>query len=305
MSLVSKTVLVTGATGFIGTRVVRRLLGSGVEVCGVSLGGGDVDGVQVQALDLGDRERALEVLGRLRCDAVVHLAAALPADSSEEQIQTLFDRTVAINATIAEFCRETGCHLVYASGSAVYGTMADPKPVAEDRLPAPETLYAAAKYVGDILFLQLAHETGVPAAVLRISAPYGPGNRRQTVVEIFLRAALASSDIDQHGTGNRTQDFTFVDDVVDAVERALAVRAAGVFNIGTGNPVSMRTLVETVLAVVPESRSRVVSSGRADPQETFRSLMDVSKAREQLGWAARVSLTEGLRATAEAFEGAR
>jgi UDP-glucose 4-epimerase len=303
--LVSRTILVTGATGFIGAHVVRRLLASGAEVAGISLGGGQVSEVQVTALDLCDRDRAMEVLKRSRCDAVVHLAAALPNGNSAQEMQVSFDRTVLSAATITAFCRETGCQLVYASGSSVYGSMTEDTPVSEDRLPAPETLYTAAKYVGDILSLQLSNESGAPAAVLRISAPYGPGSRRPTVVETFLRAALSSTDLSLLGTGSRTQDFTFIDDVVDAVECALTTRASGVFNIGTGRPVSMRALAETVLEVVPESTSRIVSSGSADPQETYRAFMNVSRAREELGWAARVPLPAGLRATVEGLEGAR
>jgi UDP-glucose 4-epimerase len=294
----TRTVLVTGATGFLGTHVVRQLLASGTEVVALSLHGGEVEGVRVEAVDLSDRERALRALADVRCDAVVHLAAALPTGGDVLAMQASFDRTVAADSTIAAFCRAHEYGLVYASGSSVYGPMVGDVPVAEERLPAPETLYAAAKYVGDVLCLQLGQEAGVAAASLRISAPYGPGARRPSVVEVFLRAALASADLTLKGSGSRTQDFTFVSDVASAVRHALDVGAAGVFNVGTGEPVSMRRLAELALQAVPESSSRIVASGLADPQEEYRALMDVSKAREELGWTAQVGLLEGLRATA-------
>ena len=298
----SERILVTGATGFIGAHVIRRLLASGKEVASVSLHGGEVAGVQVEALDLCDRNAALARLNKSRFDAVVHLAAALPAGSDVTAMQSSFDRTVASMTTVTALCRAKGCPLVYASGSSVYGSMEPDAPATEESLPAPETLYFAAKYVGDVLCLQLGHEAGVPAAALRISAPYGPGNRRATVVEIFLRAALASEEIVVQGTGSRTQDRTYVDDAAAAIERALAARASGVFNIGTGRPVSIRALAEAVLEAVPRSTSRIVSGG-ADPQERYRAAMSVTKAREQLGWAAQVPLVEGLRLTAAKLEG--
>ena len=261
--------------------------------------------MRVDALDLRDRQQAQAVLSALDVDAVVHLAASLPQGTDRDAMQESFDESLAGAVTILGFCRSTGCPLVYASSSSVYGSMAGELPMSENQLPRPEMLYAAAKYIGDVLCLQLSLETGVPAASLRISAPYGPGNRRSTVVDVFLRAALASEDIRLHGSGMRAQDFTFIDDVVDVIERALLLRPSGVFNVGTGHPVSMRDLAEAVLDAVPTSRSRIVSSGSADPQEDYRALMDVSKARELLGWSARVPLVEGLRLTASALEAGR
>ena len=298
-------VLVTGATGFIGRHVVSRLRTAGTEIAAVSLHGGQIEGVRVDALDLRDREHSHAMLSELEFDAVVHLAASLPEGTDPNTMQESFDGSVASAVTIVSFCRSTGCPLVWASSSSVYGSMTGEPPVSEDQLPRPETLYAVAKYIGDVLCLQLSLETGVPASILRLSAPYGPGNRRSTVIDIFLRAALESEDIRLQGSGRRAQDFTFIDDVVDAIERALLLLPSGVFNVATGRPVSMRDLAEAVLSAVPESRSRIVSGGGADPQEDYRAFMEVSKARERFGWSARVPLVEGLRLTASAIEAGR
>jgi UDP-glucose 4-epimerase len=295
-------VLVTGASGFLGSHVVSQLVAAGVEVVGVSLRGGEVAGVRVEPLDLTERSAALSALATIDCDAVVHLAAVLPVDGSPEAMQEAFDGTVAIDATLSVFCRRRGCRLVYVSGSSVYGSIADRTPATEERLPQPENLYAVAKCVGDILYLEQARETGVPVAVLRLSAPYGPGARRPTVVETFLRAALVSSDLKLLGSGARTQDFTFVRDAAEATVRALERRASGAFNISTGAPVSMRQLAESVLAAVPASHSRIGLAGTSDPQEGYRALLDVAKARAELDWVARTPLLDGLRQTAAWLE---
>ena len=302
MAAVSRRVLVTGASGFLGSHVVSQLVAAGFEVLAVSLRGGEVAGVRVEPLDLAERRAALTALDAVDCDTIVHLAVALPADGSPEAMQAAFDGTLAIDSTLSVFCRRRGCRLVYVSSSSVYGSMDGWAPVTEEQPAQPENLYAVAKCVGDILYLEQARETGVPTTVLRLSAPYGPGARRPTVVETFLRAALASSDLTLLGSGARAQDFTFVRDAAAAILCALETRASGIFNIGTGMPVSMRRLAECVLAAVPGSRSRISLAETPDPQEDYRALLDVSKARAELNWVARTPLLEGLREMAAWLE---
>lgn len=290
----SRRVLVTGATGFLGRHVVGRLA-AGHELTLVSLGGGEVGGLPAEAVDLCDRPAALAALGGLRLDAVAHLAAALPADASAEAMQASFDATVAIDSTVAALCRSLGCALLYASGTAVYGSTGDGPPADEDRPSQPENRYVAAKVAGELLCAQHARTT-----VLRISAPYGPGLARPTVVATFLRRALASADLQLLGSGSRTQDFTYAADVAAAVSAALDREATGTFNVATGQPVSMHELAEAALAAVPGTSSRI-SAGGIDPQEDFRASYDVSRARDVLGWSASTSLADGLRAFAAAL----
>lgn len=297
----SASILVTGATGFLGRHVVERLVASGSEVIATSLRGGEVGATQVRAVDLADRPAAVAALDGIECDALVHLAAALPADPSVEAMQAAFDATVAIDSTVAVLCRARRCRLVYASGTAVYGSTGEGLPASEERPPTPENLYAAAKVVGELLCAQHALITGAPATVLRISAPYGPGARRSTVVGTFLRRALASDDLELLGSGSRTQDFTYVGDAALAVSAALDNDAGGVINVATGRPVSMRELAEAALGAAPGSCSRIVSGGASDPQEGFRASYDVSKAERVLGWKATTSLADGLRIFADAL----
>jgi UDP-glucose 4-epimerase len=286
------TVLVTGATGFIGTAVVRRLLAAGQDVRGVSRAGGE----GALSIDLRDREASLRTLGPIRFEAIVHLAAELPASASVEDMQRSFDGTVAIDSTIFALTLPRRCPIVYASGTSVYaafGGLLD-----ESTPPEPQHLYAAAKLVGEILYGHYARSTGAPAALLRISAPYGPGMRRPTVVESFLRQARASEDIVLQGSGSRTQDFTYVEDAAEAILAALERKASGVYNIGTGGSISMRDLAEAAIAAAPGSSSHVVRRGD-DPQEHHRMLLDVRKAAGSLGWSARTPLERGLQAMQE------
>ena len=298
-------VLVTGATGFIGRHVVARLRGEGTTPIGVTRSASMPDGVATESADVTDREQVARVFERARPAAVVHLAAAIPDGSSDRSDRRCFEECVAGSLNVVEACGAAGIPLVHASSTAVYGQMTGASPAHEDVLPAPDSLYGAAKLAGDILTLELEREHDLPACALRISAPYGPGNPRPSVINHFIEAALGSEDLTVFGTGQRAQDFTYVGDVVEAIWCALSSEARGVFNVATGAPISMRELAEEVLRAIPDTGSRVVLTGQDDPQESHRALLDVRKAKDRLGWSAQVSLHDGIVATADVMVAAR
>ncbi|MDD1779010.1 MAG: GDP-mannose 4,6-dehydratase, partial [Candidatus Helarchaeota archaeon] len=130
--------------------------------------------------------------------------------------------------------------------------------------------------------------------ILRISAPYGPGQRAKTVVRIFLENALRNQSLLFHGSGSRTQDFIYIDDVAAAFWAALRADANGIFNVACGEPISMKDLVVLIVSLIPGCASEIKPSGVEDPQENFRANYDISRAKEYLSWEPKVSLKEGI-----------
>jgi UDP-glucose 4-epimerase len=114
------------------------------------------------------------------------------------------------------------------------------------------------------------------------------------VLSIFVDAAVNGRDLIVHGSGNRTQDFTYVTDVADAFWLAFERRASGAYNVSGGSPVTMARLAELAVASSPSRGSRIRVGESPDPQDDYRGVFSIDKARRDFGFEPRVSLEEGL-----------
>jgi len=288
-------VLVTGATGFIGKHLIRFLLRqSSLELWCVSRNGGEVDNVHVDAVDLTSADEVAEWRrNKPNFDTIFHLAALVPSSSGSSETYEMFLRNIHMMKNVLALAISDKSSVVNISSSSIY-SMDNDVQLTEDMLPQPDNLYSLSKYVCELL-CDIAHmRYGISAANLRISAPYGPCQKVQTVINVFLSAALESTEITLFGSGNRTQDFTYIDDVIQAIWLACRKKASGVFNIASGTSVTMCELAKAVLYIEPQSKSEIVYSGRQDPQETCRGIFSIEKARNVLGYVPQTSLEEGL-----------
>lgn len=288
-------VLVTGATGFLGKHLVRFLaLQPELGLWCISRNGGQVDGIHVDSVDLTSAGEITEWhRNKPVFDTIFHLAALIPSSSESSEADEMFFSNICMMQNTLSLAISDKSSIVNLSSSSVYSTE-NVVPLTEDIIPQPDNLYSLSKYVCELL-CDIAHmRYGLSAANLRISAPYGPCQNARTVINIFLRAALESEDITIYGSGNRTQDFTYVDDVVQAMWLACRKKASGVYNINSGKSVTMSELAKAVLSVEPQSRSKIIYSGTPDLQETYRGVFSIEKAQDSLGYAPRISLEKGL-----------
>ncbi len=228
-------------------------------------------------------------------DAVVHLAAEIPPAFEGKAAERSAERNRAIDRNVFDFAVSQGAAVVFASSGSVYGEGRG-QVFTETDAVSPRGPYAAGKADSERRGVALTKGAGLPFAALRISAPYGPGQRTRTVVRHFLERAMAGERIEYHGSGSRMQDFVYVTDVADAVVRCLEAAADGVFNVASGRPVTMRELAEVVAAVVGDEVGREVDigpSGQPDPQEGLTADYAVDAIRST-GWEPRTTLREGL-----------
>jgi UDP-glucuronate 4-epimerase len=262
-----RKILVTGAAGFIGFHLCQRLLDQGFEVEGLDNLNAYYEPALKQArlqqllarpgfvfhrLDLADRDAMARLFAETRYEVVLHLAAQAGVRHSVDHPMAYLDSNLAGMLTVLEGCRHSGVrHLVYASSSSIYGA-ARQMPLREDMVTdQPISLYAASKKANELMAYSYSHLYGIPATGLRLFTVYGPWGRPDMAIFKFVRAVLAGQPIDVYNNGQMRRDFTYVDDVVDAVLKVMAVPpvatadapAHRVLNVGNNGPVSLMDFI--------------------------------------------------------------
>jgi UDP-glucuronate 4-epimerase len=308
--------LVTGAAGFVGSTICRRLAAAGAETVGVDCLTDYYDTAQKKdnlATVTGDAFRFVEAdLADVDVAAlldgvthVVHQAGQPGVRSSWGAEFAVYTRNnVELTQRLLEAARTTPTlqRFVYASSSSVYGD-AERYPTLETDLPRPVSPYGVTKLAAEHLCTLYATEFGVPTVSLRYFTVYGPRQRPDMAFTRFVRAGLTGEPIHVFGTGEQVRDFTFVDDIV-AANLLAATRPSPpgtVLNISGGSSVSLNEALAVLERVV--GRELDVVRHERTAGDVFRTGGDASLAARILGWRPEVSLEEGLRRQADWMRG--
>jgi len=297
--LKGRSILITGASGFLGRAIMKYLTRSGARVIGT---------IHSQKVKPRESENLIEIdlerpskfnllTERGPCDAVVHCAAVLPGRKPDlglliaNQRMTLNLVKWTVDNDISSF--------FFTSSCSVYGY--SDKLCTESTLPAPPNIYAVSKLACENIIQTVASGTNTKVCIFRISAPYGPGLLNKTVIKHFLEQAAHGRLLSLMGSGSRSQDFVYEDDVARAFFLAISQGATGVFNITGGNPVSMLELAKTVLRLFDKDSERGLSFSGIDPQELYRGRFSIQAAAKAFGYYPQVSLEEGLHRSAQTW----
>jgi len=298
-SLEGMKVLVTGASGFLGSVIAADLQACGADVVPLA---GPKSGRQpahagVPGVDLSNMAdlQKLDALGRF--DAVVHCAAVLPGDMGEAGV--LLENQKMTHNLLEWVIRARAGHFVLASTCRIYG--AKSSACSEDAPLCPPDLYAVGKVACELMSSAMLAPHAIACCSLRVSAPYGPRAKAKTVIHRFLHDAAASRPLVLNGTGSRSQDFVFESDVADAFRQAIAARATGSYNLSGNQAVSSRELALAALELFGRDPETHLVFAGADAQENYRGRYPTDAAFAAFGFCPRVSLQEGLRQTAAAW----
>ncbi len=305
-----RTVLVTGAEGFIGSTLVDLLVELGANVRafvhykpyaekGFLAHLMNHPAVEMIAGDVRDAGRVSDAVAG--CDTVFHLAALIGIPYSYDSPGAYVQTNVVGTENIAEACRRHSVRrLVHTSTSEVYGT-ALTTPISEEHPLQPQSPYSASKIGADMMALSHWHAFELPVTVVRPFNTYGPRQSARAVIPTILAQLHAGVREIKLGSVTPTRDFTYV---TDTARGFLAVaecdRALGhTVNLGTGREVAIGDLAEALIAASGREASVVVDPARLRPSgsEVERLLSDNTRAREWAGWSPEVTLEEGLKRT--------
>ncbi|MBX4664059.1 NAD-dependent epimerase [Klebsiella michiganensis] len=318
--------LVTGAAGFIGFHTCKRLLEAGHEVVGldnmydyydVNLKQARLDLLQsplfsFHKIDLADREGIARLFANEKFNRVIHLAAQAGVRYSLENPFAYADANLIGYLNILEGCRHNNVeHLLYASSSSVYGLNRKMPFSTEDSVDHPVSLYAATKKANELMAHTYSHLYGIPTTGLRFFTVYGPWGRPDMALFKFTKAMLEGKSIDVYNYGKMKRDFTYIDDIVEAVVRmqdiipqpnpewtvetgspADSSAPYRVYNIGNSSPVELMdyiTALEEALGMVAEKNMMPIQPG-----DVLETSADTRPLYDAVGFRPQTTVSQGV-----------
>jgi len=310
-------VLITGVAGFIGSHLAEALLARGDEVVGIDNFNDYYDpaikrqnlaiaqastAFQLHEIDICDEAALREVFSKTSPEVVVHLAARAGVRPSLQD-PNLYHRVNVIGGQhMLDACRDFApSHLVFASTSSVYGGSMDVPFQETNPVMKPVSPYAATKRLNELMAHVYHHVYGLQVTMLRFFTVYGPRQRPDMAIHLFTKKILAGEPIALFGDGSSARDYTYVDDIIDGVVKAVD-KPFGyeIFNLGEQHTTRLDglvTLIEQAVGKPAQIDWKPFQMG--DVEITYA---DISHAREKLGYAPRFSMEEGIARFVEWFE---
>ena len=332
----SRRVLVTGAAGFIGYHLSDRLLKQGYEVVGldnlndyydVELKEARLERLQKSRAfrflktDLGDRTGVEKIWPEVNPEVVVHLAAQAGVRYSLTHPHAYARSNLEGMLNVLEACRaeKTG-NLIFASSSSVYG-LNQSMPFSErDNVDHPVSLYAATKKANELMAHSYAHLYGIPCTGLRFFTVYGPWGRPDMAYYKFTQAILEGKEIELYGEGKMQRDFTYVDDIVEAVVRLISKPAVGnqkwdgknpdpatspapyrIYNIGNNAPVELARFVSAIEAATGK-KAKIVKKP-VPPGDVLATAARVDDLAAAVDFRPKTSIEDGMKKFVDWYRG--
>lgn len=327
--------LVTGAAGFIGYHIAERLLAAGHQVVGIdNLNDyydvtlkmarlellSDKSEFQFIKLDLADREGMAELFAEQKFQRVIHLGAQAGVRYSLENPLAYADANLIGHLNVLEGCRHNKVeHLLYASSSSVYGLNRKLPFATEDSVDHPVSLYAATKKANELMSHSYSHLYGIPTTGLRFFTVYGPWGRPDMALFKFTKAILAGESIDVYNHGEMHRDFTYIDDIAEAIVRLQAVIPQAdpswtveqgspasssapyrVYNIGNSSPVKLMEYIRALeQALGIEARKKMLPM---QPGDVLDTSADTAELYRVIGFKPETGVEEGVKRFVEWYK---
>jgi nucleoside-diphosphate-sugar epimerase len=295
-------VLLTGATGFLGSRVAASLAGAGHAVTGLvrprPRAAPPPGAPTAVECDLADAARLARVLDEVRPEAVVHLAWFTQHGAYWSATENC--DCVAHSVQLVRLAAERGCRRFVGAGTCAEYDWSHPRPIENVTPCAPRSLYGASKLAVFLVAERLAALSGMSLAWARYGFLFGPGESEARLVTAAIRALAAGAEL-ACSEGTQIRDFVYVGEAAAATTALLGADVTGPVNIGAGEPVAIRELIEIIRALTGGSGQPRYGALAARPDDPPVLVPDLSRLHDEVGWRPRLTLREALAATVEAW----
>jgi UDP-glucose 4-epimerase len=292
-ALAGRKALVTGASGFIGSRLCQRLVSERAEVHGVSRSQRTSSVIQWWSADVCDTESLLALVREVKPDFIFHLASHVSGSRGLDAVLPTFRANLLSSVNVLLAAADVDCGRVVLAGSLE-------EPGSEEGQPVPVSPYAAAKSAAGTYGRMFQNLYDVPVVTLRIFMVYGPGQRDVTKLVPYVITSLLRGEAPALSSGARPVDWIYVDDVVDAlIASATADAVLGeTVDVGSGVLTPIRAVVEGIVDLIKPSVEPRFGALPDRPNERIR-VADVERTQALLGWVPGTPLEQGLSATVD------
>ncbi len=330
MAAIPHTVFITGVAGFVGAALAGRMLTEGWNVVGMDNLNDYYTPVLKQArldnlaqhpqaanftfhkLDLVDREDVLSLILATKPEVIIHLAAQASVRYGlthqlpylEANLMGHFHMLMACKA-LADAGHPLQ-HFLYASSSSVYGANSNAKDAVAfretDNVNQPLSLYAATKVADELITHAWCNQFGLKASGMRFFTVYGPWGRPDMAPLMFTRSILSGATIPLFNAGDLWRDFTYIDDIIEAITRLVPVTPQGevphtIYNLGNQNPVQVREFVETLARILEKEPKLDLREWPAT--EVYKTHADTTRLHAAVNWSPSTPLATGLQRLAD------
>lgn len=310
----SERILVTGCAGFIGSHLCQSLLAQGAQVVGVD----NFDPFYSRArkehnveivrshdanqrfvffeMDICDQSGLIDVLRSINATGVIHLAAKAGVRPSIADPGGYAQTNVLGTQSILSAASQVGCErVVCASSSSVYGNNTKVPFAETDAVNHPISPYAATKVSCELIAHAHHHLTDLPIAMLRFFTVFGPRQRPDLAMSLFLSKISNNETIDKFGDGTSSRDYTFVDDIVSGIIRSyqrIDEHGFRIWNLGGDHPTTLNEMIATISDVVGKPAN--INEIGMQPGDVERTWADLTRSSQELGYSASTSIRDGI-----------
>jgi UDP-glucuronate 4-epimerase len=311
-----KNILITGVAGFVGFHLTKKLLAEGYNVDSIDNINDYYDqnlkkdrikilttynNFTFNKIDLTDKTALAELFTKNKYDIIIHLAAQAGVRYSIENPDSYVQSNLVGFMNILEMARTYSMrHFIFASSSSVYGLKTE-TPFSEDHCTdSPVSLYAATKKSNEVLAYSYSHLYNIPITGLRFFTVYGPWGRPDMAYFSFTKNIINSIPINLFNNGNMLRDFTYIDDVVNAIAQIIYKPTTNtkdeipynIYNIGNNSPIKLQCFIETLENII--GKKAIINHLPIQPGDVYQTFASIDKIKNLINFAPSTSIENGL-----------